>query len=60
MLKIGEVVKRKDNGQRYVITSMPWTVGECELVKLAPIPEDGLYLWDDVSGGVKTEILERG
>jgi hypothetical protein len=59
MFEIGEVVKRKDSSGIYVVASLPWTVGECELIKLAPIPEDGLYLIDAVQGGVKTELIER-
>lgn len=59
MFEIGETVKRKDSGGIYVVASLPWMVGECELIKLAPIPEDGLYLLDEVQGGVKTELLER-
>lgn len=59
MFEIGEIVKRKDGGGIYVVASLPWTVGECELIKLAPVPEDGLYLLDEVRGGVKTELIER-
>ena len=59
MFEIGEIVRRKDGGGLYVVASLPWTVGECELIKLAPIPEDGLYLIDEVQGGVKTELIEK-
>lgn len=59
MFEIGEIVRRKDGGGLYVVASLPWTVGECELVKIAPVPEDGLYLIDAVQGGIKTELLEK-
>lgn len=59
MFKIGEIVRRKDSGGIYVVASLPWTAGGCELVKIAPIPEDGLYLIDEVQGGVKTDLIER-
>ena len=59
MFDIGEVVRRKDNGGIYVVASLPWMAGGCELVKIASVPADGLYLIDDVQGGIKTDILER-
>lgn len=59
MFKIGEIVRRKDSGGICVVASLPWMAGGCELIKLAPVPEDGLYLIDEVQGGVKTELIER-
>lgn len=59
MFEIGETVRRKDSGGIYVVASLPWMAGECELVKIAPVPDDGLYLIDEVQGGIKTELLEK-
>jgi len=59
MFDIGEVVRRKDGGGLYVVASLPWVAGGCELVKIAPVPDDGLYLINEVQGGIKTELLEK-
>ena len=58
-MKIGDIVKRIDKGNIYVVASLPGTAGGCELVKIAPVPDDGLYLIDDVQGGIKTNLLVK-
>ena len=58
-LKIGDIVKKIGEDGYYIITSEPWIVGENEVVKIAPVPDDGLYLVEEVRGCIRTDMLRK-
>lgn len=59
MFKIGDIVRRKNDSAKYVVTSMPWKIGGTEVIKIAPVPDDGLYLLEELRGCVRTDTLEK-
>ena len=59
MVEIGDIVKKKGEDKYYIITSSPWRVSENEVVKIAPVPDDGLYLLEELRGCIRVDTLEK-
>lgn len=59
MFEIGEIVRRKDNRTKYMIISRPWKVGGNEVIKIAPVPDDGLYMVEECRGCIRVDVLEK-
>ena len=58
MFEIGDIVKKKGEDKYYIITSAPWRVGENEVVKIAPVPDDGLYAVEECRGCIRVDMIE--
>ena len=58
-LKIGDVVKKIGEDGYYIITSEPWIVGGNMVVKITPVPDDGLYAVEECRGCIRVDVLEK-
>ena len=59
MFEIGDIVKKKGEDKYYIITSAPWRVGGNMVVKIAPVPDDGLYLLEELRGCIRVDALKK-
>ena len=59
MLKIGDIVKIRGRDGYFVVTSDPWRIGDGLAIKVAPVPDDGLYMVEECRGCIRVDVLEK-
>lgn len=59
MVEIGDIVKKKGEDGYYIVTSEPWCIGDGLVIKVAPVPDDGLYMVEECRGCIRVDVLEK-